>query len=595
METAVVSKSGSTSVALQAGSYPAATASMDTDFSKEPYSFSAVDRSGRPPLFPTFGSLLHLSGGVLTMIRQGKEAESFVIKVEVPPPKTPVPPIQPVTESPPRNGVKRAPVKLERKNLVATILAQALAKSICIIRSPPATGKTSLLDLTEETLKRDDVNVVKRLTIIEQSTETKDSAGLLGLLQTKLGVKKSLPDGYSELDKDKKTWILIDDAQLVFHDSCRGFWQAAVKHVENLDSKTNVLVIIAATYDLNSQGSTPIIFLDYPHLQDVMFTMEESEQIYDGYVDLPGLHFARDWVAVRDKVLRLSKGHVGVLTAGISELAAVYSDDTQKRPTEHDAIEALAGNRFRARLNRCFPCKVLTDEQRSEISGMICRGPLPTRNSIDTSNPMDARAQLVRAGILKIDGTFTCLLAQQQYFNHFYNRPSHAPENLEELIRQAILSMSSLRLRQSSEGRDFPKEAAFQQLFNEAMTRHLPPSVAVCPELNTFAEDPRTQHVVTGELDFLIDCEDFKWAVELLVKGDKIMEHIERFDENSGKYRKVGYDEYLVVDCRRRGRGGHATGVRKMERRCTIFFDEEFKKADYQIGHCEEKTLHLKD
>ena len=281
--------------------------------------------------------------------------------------------------------------------------------------------------------------------------------------------------------------------------------------------------------------------------------------------------------------------------AGISELAAVYSDDTQKRPTERDALEAFAGNRYRARLNRCFPTQILTDEQRSEIAGMICRGPLPKMNAIDTSKSMDARSQLVRAGILKVDGTFTCLLAQQQYFNYFYNRPDHPPANLENLIRQAVMSMSALGLRQSSMGRDFPKETAFQQLFNEAMTRLLPPTVAVCPELHTFAEDPNTLQAVTGELDFLIDCEDLNWAVELLVKGDKIIEHVQRFDEKNGKYRKVGYDEYIVIDSRRKGRRDHATCVQIMPRRCTIFFDEEFKKADYHVGHGEKVTLDLKE
>ena len=111
-------------------------------------------------------------------------------------------------------------------------------------------------------------------------------------------------------------------------------------------------------------------------------------------------------------------------------------------------------------------------------------------------------------------------------------------------------SMSALRLLQSSLGREFPKEAAFQQLFNEAMTMQLPPHVAVCPELNTFATSSSGE-VETGELDFLIDGGEFKWAVELLVNGDKINEHVAHFDPDNGKYRKVGCSDYIVIDCRR--------------------------------------------
>lgn len=65
------------------------------------------------------------------------------------------------------------------------------------------------------------------------------------------------------------------------------------------------------------------------------------------------------------------------------------------------------------------------------------------------------------------------------------NRPLQAPANIGELIRQSVRSMSSLRLSRSCDHGAFPKEAAFQQLFNQAMTMQLPPGVAVCLELNT--------------------------------------------------------------------------------------------------------------
>ena len=65
-------------------------------------------------------------------------------------------------------------------------------------------------------------------------------------------------------------------------------------------------VVVAATYDfvLNSQGSTPVIFRDYPHVKDVMFAVQESEEIYDGYMKVAGYTFANHWIAVRDKILK---------------------------------------------------------------------------------------------------------------------------------------------------------------------------------------------------------------------------------------------------------------------------------------------------
>ena len=177
----------------------------------------------------------------------------------------------------------------------------------------------------------------------------------------------------------------------------------------------------------------------------------------------------------------------------------------------------------------------MNDDQRKAVGKTIIDGQSEgcyvngAQGSIDDP----ALVNLVRAGVLSSEGTFTCLVAQWQYFNQFYKRPAHGPATIEELVVQAVESMSALRLRQSCDTGNFPKEAAFQQLFNEAFTMQLPPQVAVCPELNTFAEDTNG-NMVTGELDFYI-AGNLHWAIELLRNGDKINEHAQRFDSTNRK------------------------------------------------------------
>ncbi len=295
--------------------------------------------------------------------------------------------------------------------------------------------------------------------------------------------------------------------------------------------------MIAATYDLASQGSTPYIFTEYPHISDLRLTTEESEALYDGYIEK--IFFASGWIGFKDTLLKLAGGHVGVLSGGISLIHRIYTD-TGKRLSESDALDALRDQRFRVNLNRCFPCQQIMDDAQREVVGrIILNGPLTgsintAQGSIDSPGPV----QLARAGILSSKGNFSCLVAQWQYFNFFYARPCERPSSIEDLILRAVRSMSALRLGQSRHAGNFPKEAAFQQLFNEALTMHLPPSVAVCPELNTFAKDAGGE-VITGELDFFI-FGDLNWAIELLRNGDKINEHVERFDPEKGKYRLVG-------------------------------------------------------
>jgi len=62
--------------------------------------------------------------------------------------------------SPPRNGIANAVFVLAREHLVSDIIDGD--RPIVVIRSAPATGKTSLLDLTEKALlQRDDTKVVR--------------------------------------------------------------------------------------------------------------------------------------------------------------------------------------------------------------------------------------------------------------------------------------------------------------------------------------------------------------------------------------------------------------------------------------------------
>jgi hypothetical protein len=406
-----------------------------------------------------------------------------------------------------------------------------------------------LLDLTQYSLEKRKGTKVVRIPI-------SSGDGMLQRLERLVGVR--VPDELESLSED--TWILIDDAQLAFE--AKAFWKVAIKDVEASRSR-RIQVVVAATCDLASAGTTPYIFSEYRHLYGLKLTGEESEALYDGYVS--NLEWASGWIGFKDTLLRLAGGHVGVLSGGISMLHRIYGNEGKKL-SESEALDALRDHRFRVNLGRCFPCQKLMEDAQRKVAGQtIMRG--STANRINASQgSMDdpALVQLARAGVLSATGAFSCLVAQWQYFNVFYSRPTEGPASVEDLIRRAVSSMSPLRLRQSRDKFSFPEEAAFQQLFNEALTMQLPPNVAVCPELNTFARDP-TGKAVTGELDFFV-FGDLDWAVELLRNGDKINEHVKHFDPTLGKYRLVGHTAHLVVDCR----GPCTKSVKSMQERCTL-------------------------
>jgi hypothetical protein len=335
------------------------------------------------------------------------------------------------------------------------------------------------------------------------------------------------------------------------------------------------------------QGNTPYCFGgEHYHISDLLLTPKEAEELYDGYAK--NLPYATAWVAFKDTLLKLSGGHVGVLSGGIAMLYRIENDG-QKRLTQPQALDALRDHRFRVNLNRCFPCKkLLNDKQRMAVTERIMGGPCSSEiNAAQGSNDDESLVQLVRAGILSCTGTFSCRVAQWPYFNGFYNRPAEGATSIEELIFQAVRSLSALRLCQSCDKGNFPKEDTFQQLFNEAFTRLLPPAVAVCPELNTFAKD-KNGKVLSGELDFYIR-EDRYWAIELLRKGDKINELVQRFDPTNGKYRGVGYKDYLVVDCR----GALNKEVETMQDRCTLYFANDFQSVQCKMRDESLVTIYL--
>ena len=142
-----------------------------------------------------------------------------------------------------------------------------------------------------------------------------------------------------------------------------------------------------------------------------------------------------------------------------------------------------------------------------------------------------------------------------------------APASLDSLVLDAVKTFSKRRLQASRNGTEFPKEAAFQQLFTEAANRFLPAWNSLTPELNTKAE--LNGKTVKGELDFYVNSQ-LKWAVELLKEGKDIGEHLNRF--RTGAYREVETSEYLVVDFR----GPLTRSVESHPNRCTFFFAEDF-------------------
>jgi hypothetical protein len=76
---------------------------------------------------------------------------------------------------------------------------------------------------------------------------------------------------------------------------------------------------------------------------------------------------------------------------------------------------------------------------------------------------------------------------------------------------------------------------------------------------------------INGEIDFYLNGQ-LRWGIELLVNGQGIQEHMDRFKfSKNGKYVPLGAKDYAVVDLRGNS-SGKVTKVRHHPKRITVFF-----------------------
>eukprot|EP00523_Entomoneis_sp_CCMP467_P012077 CAMPEP_0168717728 /NCGR_PEP_ID=MMETSP0724-20121128/149_1 /TAXON_ID=265536 /ORGANISM="Amphiprora sp., Strain CCMP467" /LENGTH=468 /DNA_ID=CAMNT_0008764213 /DNA_START=9 /DNA_END=1415 /DNA_ORIENTATION=+ len=461
---------------------------------------------------------------------------------------------------------------LRRDAVVNSIIAAARSRQFVVVGAPPATGKTSLLQLVENNLRQKHGATVHRLHL-KDTGETH----LLERLKNK-GIEED------RLDDLENCWLILDDAQNVYDDEkYSNFWQFIVKAIGSSNVDDKLFVIIAATYDYGTTGS-PVQFKDLVHVH-ADITLEEASELFTMHAAVWGYQGWETYLDALLSISSLSSGdhHVGVVVAGIRLL-----EEARKRPgqgglDESAALSILRSNYFIGKLDRCFQLpNTLPLESHDLILDVLLE---PDSDLLPDSEVLDG---LIRMGILTQTGNYSCHAANW-YYNRkcFPNRSMHTPATLDDLVKLAVSSLSAKRLRDTLVD-GFPKEAAFQHLFNEGLSLQLPTTNFIIPELNTYATDA-SGNIVTGELDFYINGA-LQWCLELLRQGDKIGEHLDRFDKANGKYREVASNDYLVVDCRG---PKHGPGVQPKQSRCTLYFSKDFSTCICKMRCEDEITLTL--
>ena len=388
-----------------------------------------------------------------------------------------------------------------------------------------------------------------------------------------------------QLNNCSEVWILVDDAQRLYGEKHKTFWEDTVKEKAKgaFEERTKVIVVVAATYYLANVGDSLVAFMHEPriNLEAMLLSRTEAKDLFNRRCMCP------TWSNYFERLFYTTNGAAAAFTLGLNIIYQLFQEVARKSGNaivdENAALqELLEGQTYMSLLKRCFPVVmkgVHAAAHRAIFDAIVeayqvnlgVGGIKYTDGDADHS----AVIKLKKAGIMTNSNVFTSPIAARCYYQKVFLRPDRGspdiPTTLDDLIKRATESLSARRLRgapqENSKGGYYsPKDAVYQQLFHEAIASLLPMSYLVIPELGTMAEVDGKP--VTGELDFYMKNGNNKWALELLRDGSKLCEHVNRIP---GKYKNVEATRWLVVDCRL-----GSMPVKRQENLCTLVFSDDF-------------------
>jgi len=452
---------------------------------------------------------------------------------------------------------------LNRANLVEKVWSAVLESNILVICSPPATGKTSLLQLILRKFPEECYYVS-----FSKIASTRSAAEVVEAVIRSAG-------------KDRMT-ILIDDAHSRYGEMT--FWTGLIKVPDDLQ-QPNIRYIISATYKLYPNLKSPVAFSQLRRFKrdDLLVTDDECRLVLSWHLP-SGLQYPR----FLDLVAFETAGHIGAAMAAAMCLRDNFhhiSNVTEEELTQFYFSEGLL-----ERLDRCFGHFRISPESPKLRSILTDALLIDRKFDLNVAgygvDDLSLLKNLRRVGILMDDSETSakfCSPLARRFALHwlFPDRPQRNPSSIRELLENALSKISSEALRSSMIESRFPSEAAFQTHFLHAFISSTPFGCRIVPELSILFRDENGErgHRISGRIDFFVN-HHLNWGVELLRNGEGVGEHVMRFAPG-GKYESLAVADYIVIDLRD---GPIQTNVFKHEKKSTVFFDESFKFSEVVHG-----------
>ena len=207
---------------------------------------------------------------------------------------------------------------LLREELVNKSMSMAREGRFLVVSSPPGTGKSSLLQLVKRKLSKENIenNGQTRGYSLRPSTRDAPDFNLYDFVKERTGVSYKDSTVGGQLNNCSEVWILVDDAQRLYGEKHKTFWEDAVKEKAKgaFGERTKVIVVVAATYYLSNVGDSPVAFMHEPriNLEAMLLSRTEAKDLFNRRCMCP------TWSNYFERLFYTTNGAAAAFTLGLN-------------------------------------------------------------------------------------------------------------------------------------------------------------------------------------------------------------------------------------------------------------------------------------
>ena len=488
-----------------------------------------------------------------------------------------------------------------------------------LIRAPPGSGKTSLLQLIALVNAPDIFENVYYISLATLAGKTFESLWAEWHPGVGLDEIRSPP-------KDKKTsrrrpnLILVDEGQAAFDDTDLTLWGMLKAVMGGMNDHLRFIVVSAWGSSTVFHGAkafpTPVHFPDSATVSlwpksacsvSLQLTLAEAVELWDRWCKMvlgigDNLMSFHDLSDLRDYIFTLTGRQPGLLVHILDwldhqGLPNILADSLQPKVRclllSSRFYDSLSSLRSLMSLTKALRAGNTAEPMRGLVRSLLQEEPL--RRSSLSGPTKDAAEQAVIWGqiieeqdILTIPSQLHRLfLFRELYCSADASVASIKKEGLSSFVRRVIERLNPGRLRRS-ESRSVVDNSVYERQYQNEFYRA---ACTITPKDVVLSPDVGPLYGARGFLDFLLS--PLGWGFELLRDGSNLEEHVERFG-TGGAYDKLVQDEvvvqYVILDFRMKPlpQAFQANGPV-----CHIVFSDGFDTATLHTFGNEPETLHV--